>query len=30
MAHNNRKPNMLPYTLKDFQKQFPDDATCLG
>lgn len=20
---------MLPYTLKDFQKQFPDDATCL-
>jgi transposase-like protein len=29
MAHNNRKPNMLPFTLKDFQKQFPDDATCL-
>src|ERR1700674_2619851 len=29
MAHNNRKPNMLPYTLKDFQKQFSDDATCL-
>lgn len=29
MAHNNRKPNMLPYTLKDFQKQFPDDTTCL-
>src|ERR1039457_2689712 len=29
MAHNNRKPNMLPYTLKDFQQQFPDDATCL-
>src|SRR5580658_1798889 len=29
MAHNNRKPNMLPYTLKDFQKQFPDDAACL-
>src|SRR5579872_4494101 len=29
MAHNNRKPNMLPYTLKDFQKQFPDDATGL-
>ncbi len=29
MAHNNRKPNMLPYTLKDFQKQFPNDATCL-
>ena len=29
MAHNNRKPNMLPFTLKDFQKQFPDDAACL-
>jgi len=29
MAHNNRKPKMLPYTLKDFQRQFPDDATCL-
>ena len=29
MAHNNRKPKMLPFTLKDFQKQFPDDATCL-
>ena len=29
MAHNNRKPNMKPFTLKDFQKQFPDDATCL-
>jgi transposase len=29
MSHNNRKPKMLPYTLKDFQKQFPDDATCL-
>jgi transposase len=29
MAHNNRKPKMLPYTLKDFQKQFSDDATCL-
>src|SRR5438876_518164 len=25
----NRKPAMKPYTLKDFQKQFPDDATCL-
>lgn len=25
----NRKPNMKPYTLKDFQAQFPDDATCL-
>ena len=29
MSHNNRKPKMLPYTLKSFQKQFPDDATCL-
>jgi transposase-like protein len=29
MAHNNRKPNMLAYTLKDFQRQYPDDATCL-
>jgi transposase-like protein len=29
MAHNNRKPKMLPFTLKDFQKQFPDDPTCL-
>ncbi len=29
MSHNNRKPKMLPYTLKNFQKQFPDDATCL-
>jgi transposase len=29
MAHNNRKPNMLPYTLKDFQCQFPNDAACL-
>jgi transposase len=29
MAHNNRKPNMLPFTVKDFEKQFPDDATCL-
>ena len=26
---SNRKPKMLPYTQKDFQKQFPDDATCL-
>jgi transposase len=25
----NRKPKMKPYTLKDFQKQFPDDAACL-
>jgi transposase len=25
----NRKPAMKPYTLKDFQRQFPDDATCL-
>jgi transposase len=29
MAHNNRKPKMLPYTLKDFQRQYPDDTTCL-
>lgn len=29
MSHNNRKPKMLPYTLKDFQRQFPDDPTCL-
>lgn len=29
MSHNNRKPKMLPYTLKEFYKQFPDDATCL-
>jgi len=29
MAHNNRKPKMLPYTLKDFQRQYSDDATCL-
>lgn len=29
MPHNNRKPKMLPYTFKDFQKQFPDDAACL-
>ena len=26
---SNRKPAMKPYTLKDFQQQFPDDATCL-
>jgi transposase len=26
---SNRKPAMKPYTLKDFQAQFPDDATCL-
>src|SRR5437016_882314 len=26
---SNRKPAMKPYTLKDFQKQFPDDVTCL-
>jgi transposase len=26
---SNRKPAMKPYTLKDFQTQFPDDATCL-
>jgi transposase-like protein len=25
----NRKPKMTPYTLKDFQAQFPDDAACL-
>jgi transposase len=29
MAHNNRKPKMLPYTVKDFHRQYPDDATCL-
>jgi len=29
MPHNNRKPKMKPFTLKDFQKMFPDDATCL-
>src|SRR5258706_15571258 len=29
MSHNNRKPKMLPFTLKAFEKQFPDDATCL-
>src|SRR6476646_778334 len=25
----NRKPKMIRYTLKDFQKQFPTDAVCL-
>ena len=25
----NRKPKMTPYTKKDFDRQFPDDATCL-
>jgi transposase-like protein len=25
----NRKPKMIRYTKKDFEKQFPDDATCL-
>lgn len=25
----NRKPKMQPYTKKDFDSQFPDDATCL-
>jgi transposase len=25
----NRKPKMIRYTKKDFDKQFPDDATCL-
>ena len=29
MAHNNRKPAMKRYTLRSFQAQFPDDATCL-
>ena len=29
MAHNNRKSPMRKYTLKDFQRQYPDDATCL-
>jgi len=29
MAHNNRKPKMTPYTLKDFQRQFPNDTVCL-
>ncbi|MFZ0802208.1 MAG: IS1595 family transposase [Terriglobales bacterium] len=29
MPHSNRKPKMLKYTLKDFQRQYPDDATCL-
>lgn len=29
MAHNNRKPNMKPYTINNFRAQFPDDATCL-
>jgi transposase len=27
--HNNRKSPMKPYTLKDFQRQYPDDVTCL-
>ena len=26
---SNRKPAMKPFTLKDFQQKFPDDATCL-
>jgi transposase len=26
---SNRKPKMLPYTLKDFQNQFSDEPTCL-
>ncbi|MBI3475343.1 MAG: IS1595 family transposase [Acidobacteria bacterium] len=26
---SNRKPPMKPFTLKHFQAQFPDDATCL-
>jgi transposase len=25
----NAKPNMKPFTLRDFQKMFPDDASCL-
>jgi transposase len=29
MAHNSRKPNMLPYTIQDFRQQFPDDSACL-
>jgi transposase-like protein len=29
MSHNNRKPKMLRYTKKEFDRQFPDDATCL-
>src|SRR5437899_12474875 len=29
MAYNNRKPKMLRYTKKDFEKQFPNDAACL-
>lgn len=29
MAHNNRKPKMQKFTIKDFLKQFPDDAACL-
>src|SRR5579863_5914941 len=29
MPHNNRKPNMKPYTISKFREQFPDDATCL-
>lgn len=29
MPHNNRKPNMKPYTINQFREQFPDDATCL-
>ena len=26
---NNKTPKMLPFTFKDFQKKFPDDASCL-
>jgi transposase-like protein len=29
MRNNNRKPKMTPYIMKQFQAQFPDDATCL-
>jgi transposase len=27
--HNNRKSPMIPYTLRDFQRQYPNDASCL-
>ncbi len=26
---SNRKPKMLPFTIRDFERMFPDDATCL-
>ncbi|MGI9102678.1 MAG: IS1595 family transposase [Terriglobales bacterium] len=25
----NAKPNMMPFTIRDFEKMFPDDAACL-